>query len=198
MAGRIRQRFRRVTWGRPTATLPAVVLTLVCTLSPSTTVQALESGHSAEYLLKAAFLYNIAKFIDWPDAESAPANAPLSVCMTGDAFGSTIDSIAGKSVQGRPVVIKHTPNLQDARDCHILFVETNYPRRADEFLEAVSGRPVLTVCDRPDCAQQGVMINLQKREDKISIELNLDAAQRAHLKLSSQLIKLARLVGPRS
>lgn len=161
-------------------------------------LDAAEPGPQAEYLLKSAFLYNIAKFVEWNDTDSGASAASMNICMTGHLFGSSIDSIDGKTVQGRTVSIKYAGNFQEARGCQILFLETQDAKRTDEWLEAVAGRPILTVCDRPDCAQEGIMVNLQKRDDKIGIELNLDAVQRAHLKLSSQLIKLARLVGPKS
>lgn len=174
-----------------------MVLSMAGLLLTGTWLDAAESGPHAEYLLKSAFLYNIAKFVEWNGGDGTTPDTPLVVCMTGQVFGSAIDSIEGKTVQGRPVTVKHPSNMQEARACHLIFIENPESKKAEEFLEAVGGRPILTVCDRPDCARQGVMINLQKQEDKIGIELNLDAVQRARLKLSSQLIKLARLVGPK-
>lgn len=174
-----------------------MVLSMAGLLLAGTWLAAAEPGPHAEYLLKSAFLYNIAKFVEWNGIDGTTPSSPLVICMTGQVFGSAIDSIDGKTVQGRTVTVKHPSNGQEARACHILFIENPEGRKAEEVLEAVGGRPILTVCDRPDCAQQGVMVNLQKQEDKIGIELNLDAVQRARLKLSSQLIKLARLVGPK-
>lgn len=157
---------------------------------PGADLNATDPGPRAEYLLKAAFLYNIAKFVEWPDNE----NTTITVCLTNDAFGATIDSITGKSVQGRPIAVKYAATPQSVRRCHMVFVDMQEGRRGAEFLEALAGEPILTICDQPDCAQRGVMINLQRRDEKIGLEMNLAAIQRTRLKLSSQLLKLARII----
>ncbi|MCC6139478.1 MAG: YfiR family protein [Nitrospira sp.] len=149
---------------------------------------------SAEYLLKAAFLYNIAKFVEWPASATPDSSAPVTFCMVGEAFGAAIDSVDGKQIHGRPIAIKRDPSVQSVKDCHLLFIsETEFGKSA-ATLAAVKGSPVLTVCDAARCAEQGVMVNLQLTDNKVKLEINVDAVQLAPIKISSQLMKLARLV----
>ncbi|MFO0774571.1 MAG: YfiR family protein [Nitrospiraceae bacterium] len=174
-----------------------LLLSIAIVLLDGAWLFAAESAAQAEYMLKSALLFNIAKFVEWPDSDTAPPGSPLTFCMTGNQFSGTIDGIAGKTIQGRSVAVKNIAAPRDAGGCHLLYVDMLDGKRTEELWDVVAERPILTVCDRPHCAQQGVMINLQKRDEKIGLELNLDLAQQSHLKLSSQLIKLAHLVGPR-
>ncbi len=182
-----------MAWRLPRASVILWMLCL-CTDGPSRG-HASEPGPAAEYLLKTAFLYNVAKFVEWPEDTSAPPGTPLTLCMTGNAFGATIESLAGKPVQGRPLMIRTRPDKETQGTCDILFIEFKEPAQIAAMLDPIKDRPILTVCDQPSCAQQGIMVNLQRQHDKINIELNLEAAQRARLKFSSQLIKLAHVVG---
>jgi len=149
---------------------------------------------SAEYLLKAAFLYNIAKFVEWPTTATPDSSAPIIFCMVGEAFGEAIESVNRKQVQGRPIAVKRDPSIQSVKDCHLLFIsETEFGKSA-ATLAAVKGSPVLTVCDAAQCTEQGVMVNLRLTDNKVKLEINVDAVQLAPIKISSQLMKLARLV----
>ena len=148
-----------------------------------------------EYVLKAAFLYNFAKFVDWP-AETFPATStPVTICTVGDEpFGSSLDAIAGKIVQKRALAIKRIRAGTAVNDCQILFIspsELPLPRALAHSLEKA---PVLTVCDLDACAEQGIMIELRKENEKVRLVVNLSSIQRAELKVSSHLIKLATLV----
>lgn len=163
---------------------------MLVALWPGPMLNAGEPGPRAEYLLKSAFLYNIAKFVDWSEHEGTS----LVICITNDVFGSTIDSIVGKSVQERQIASRHLTSPQNVHGCHIIFIDMQDRRRAAEFLTTLAGEPIVTVCDQPDCARQGVMINLQKHQDKISLEMNLGAVQRTNLKFSSKLLKLAHIL----
>jgi hypothetical protein len=171
----------------------ALAVALALLLPAGESLRAQPAG-SAEYLLKAAFLYNIAKFVEWPATATPDGSAPITFCMVGEAFGDAIASVDGKQIHGRPIAIKRDPSIQSVKDCHLLFIsETEFGKSA-ATLAAVKGSPVLTVCDAARCAEQGVMVNLQLTDNKVKLEINVDAVQLAPIKISSQLMKLARLV----
>ncbi len=175
--------FRWLSW--------AIALALL--LPAGGSLRAQPSG-SAEYLLKAAFLYNIAKFVEWPTAATPDSHAPITFCMIGDAFGGAIESVEGKQVQGHPIAVKRDPSIPSAKDCHLLFISETELGKSAVLLAAVKDSPVLTVCDIRRCTDQGFMVNLQLTDNKVAIEINVDAVQHSRVKVSSQLMKLARLV----
>ena len=169
------------------------VLSTLILLSPGTGTQAQTEGASAEYLVKAAFIYNIAKFVEWPGAGSPDNRNPIALCVVGNSFGPAINSVEGKQVRGRALTIKQDPSISEAKDCQLLFIsEARLAERA-AFLAAVKDRPALTLCDTPRCAEQGFMVNLQLTDNKVGLEINANAVQRSPIKISAQLMKLARL-----
>ena len=153
------------------------------------------AAESREYLLKAAFLYNFAKFTTWP-AEAFPGpQTPLRVCILGeDAFGAAMESIEGKSVKQRPLAVIRITQVSDAERCHILFVGTSEEARLRAILDDLHERPILTISDMPNFARAGGTINLKTVDDQIQFDINVDAANAADLKLSSKLLRLANIV----
>ena len=150
---------------------------------------------SREYLLKAAFLYNFAKFTTWP-AEAVPGpQTPLRVCILGeDYFGAAMESIEGKSIKERPVAVIRIAQVSDAERCHILFVSTSEEERLRAILDDLRERPILTISDIPNFAQAGGTINLKTVEDRIRFDINVDAANAADLKISSKLLRLGNII----
>ena len=148
-----------------------------------------------EYLIKAVFLYNFAKFTTWP-AESFPdPQAPLYLCILGeDAFGAAMESIEGKSIKGRPLAVIRIAQVSDAVRCHILFISTSEEERLRAILDDLRERPILTISDMPNFAQAGGTINLKTVEDRIRFDINVDAANAADLRLSSKLLRLGNIV----
>ncbi len=149
-----------------------------------------------EYEVKAAFLYHFAHLVDWP-APSAPGE-PFVIAVVGyDPFGATLDEVlAGKSVRGQPVRVQRfagAAQLAGAR-VHILFVGREHVRRA---LSALAGQPVLTVGESQRFAKRGGMIGFRATgEGRVAFDINRQRAEQSGLRLSSQLLKLARIVGP--
>ena len=173
----------------------AVAVFCLVSLCPiGTGFLARAQGQNGEYVLKAAFLYNFAKFVEWPEHVSPKGSAPLTLCVVGDAFGSSIDSIEGKEVRGHPLTVRKNVQHSSLKTCHVLFFSNEEVPRLATVLNDLRNSAVLTVCDSPGCAEQGLMINLRLIEKKVSIEVNLEAIQRTPLKVSSQLLKLAHLV----
>lgn len=152
-----------------------------------------------EYLIKAAFLYNFAKFTQWPEEAFSGPQAPLRICVLGaDPFGAALDSIVGKSVQNREVVTARLAAGSDASGCHLLFVAESEQDRLSGILEGLVVRPILTISDMKDFAKSGGMINLKVAENRIKFSINLGVARDAALNFSSRLLNLAEIVGGES
>ena len=147
-------------------------------------------------LLKAAYLYNFAKFIEWPADSFADDSAPMALCVLGTGpFSSVLaQTLRGKTVQGRPVVIKQLDEVQDADACHILFIATSERERTAQILERLEGSAVLMVGETEGFARLGGSINFVTERNKLRFEINVDAAKRAELRISSRLLGLARVV----
>jgi hypothetical protein len=154
----------------------------------------------AEYRLKAAVLFNLAKFTEWPAAGMPGAGAPWRVGLLGvDRFGGAIDELAKTQVvQGHPVAIRRLESLGELRGCHVLFIGRSETGRLAEVLAALGDAPVLTVSEAPQTAERGVMINLVMKDEMVRFEINLRAAERAGLRVSSKVLKYATLVTSRT
>ena len=154
-----------------------------------------ESSSSREYLIKAAFLYNFAKFVEWPAESFKDDLSPLNLYVLGeDPFGAAIDSIKDKTIKGRKLVIKRCNKIEDVKGCHILFVSASEKGNLRHILNALRNSNVLTVSEIEGFARQGGIINFIITEKRIHFEINPDEAQRSKLKISSQLLKLAHIV----
>ena len=151
---------------------------------------------SREYLIKAAILYNFAKFASWPAAAFSNDTAPLRICVIGaDPFGPALESLNGKTVRNRALVTALIAKVEDAAACHILFVSASEKDRLGAILDTVSALPILTVADINQFANSGGIIALKEVDDRSRIEVNIGAANLAGLKLSSKLLRLADTVG---
>ena len=151
------------------------------------TAQTQAPGDPYEYELKAAYLYNFVKFIEWPAATRAGA---LTICTAGaDPFAGSLDQIVrGDTVNGRPIATRTIPSPQTG--CDVVFV----PRGVapGEFLRATRTAPVLTVGESPDFIAQGGIINFVRDAGTVRFEIDQGAARRANLQISSRLLRLAR------
>jgi hypothetical protein len=154
-----------------------------------------ESPPSREYLIKAAFLYNFAKFVNWPAEAFSNDSTPLTLCILGeDPFGDALKSIKGKTVRGGKLVIEHSAWPEDIGQCHILFVSASEEKRLSRILNTIRGKTILTVSDMNSFARRGGIINLVTLRSKIHFEINVDATDLAGLKIGSKLLKLAKIV----
>ena len=160
---------------------------------PETSAQAEEL--SREYLIKAAILFNFAKFASWPDTAFSYSGAPLNICVLGeDPFGAALESLRGKLVRNRPLVTARIGTVEEAPQCHILFVSGSEEGRLTEILDFVGKLPILTVAEIGRFANTGGIIALKEVDNRSRIEINLDAAELAGLKLSSKLLRLVDTV----
>jgi hypothetical protein len=169
------------------------VLGVVMLLLSSAQVQ---SSTASEYQVKAAFLYNFAKFVEWPPSSFSDASAPLQICVFGrDPFGEELRNITSeKTVNGRKLEVRQVADLQHARSCHILFVASSGKTAVKQIVEGLRGVSVLTVGDTKGFAEQGGMINFVLENDRVQFEVSRKAAEQAGLKISSKLLSVAKLV----
>jgi hypothetical protein len=150
---------------------------------------------AVESRLKAAFLYNFARFVEWP-AEALPgASDPIVICTIGqpDVTRELSLSVAEKKVDGHPILIRESSAALDAKDCQILFVGAG-SERAAAALDRGEGAPVLTVGDREGFARDVGIVNFAVRDNRLRFDINTDASDRAHLRLSAKLLLLANVV----
>jgi hypothetical protein len=160
-----------------------------------------QSNASSEYQVKAAFLFHFAQFVDWPPEAFKDAATPLTYCTVGeDPFRGALDgSLNGKTIEGRPVRVLHFQKAQEIQGCQILFLGIPEKKFVSTTLATLRASPVLTVGESENFVQQGGMIGFFVEDNKVRFEINLDAAERAKLKISARLLALAKTVigGPK-
>jgi len=150
----------------------------------------------SEYEVKAAFLYNFAKFVDWPSGAFPSNEAPFLICvLSQNPFGNQLQQITdGKRVGGRRIQVLFLDRVRDARMCQVLFISSSERPQIKEVLESLRGSSALTVGDTTGFAQSGVAINFILEQDRVHFEINVKSAQKAGLKLSSKLLSVAKVV----
>ncbi len=155
-----------------------------------------QSRTVGEYEVKAAFLYNFAKFIAWPDKSFADPGAPFAFCVLGaDPFGRTLDdALQGKTIGSHPVTLARLQDATEARRCQMVFVSSSESRRLPEIEDRLRGASVLLVGDFPGFADAGGALQFIIEDNRVRFLINTDAAQRAGLRLSSKLLSVARVV----
>ena len=173
----------------------AILLTALLLLLPA---GAAAQGTYQEYDVKAAFLYNFTKFVEWPPEAFRSPDSPMAICVFGeDPFGESLDAVVrGETLNGRRLEVRRTRSLQELRDCQTLFVPGAERERFAEVFSAVRDASVLTVGEVDGFLPQGGVIRFVVEQGRVRFEINLDAAERSRLKLSSKLLRLARAVYP--
>lgn len=149
----------------------------------------------SEYQVKAAFLYSFPNFIEWPVETFADTATTLTIGILGDdPFGNAFEPFAKKTIKSRQVVIRRSNRLQELPICQILFICDSEKKYLPQILEHLQGRSVLTVGETEGFAQAGVIANFVLQDNKVRFEINVAAAERAGLKFSAKLLKLALIV----
>jgi hypothetical protein len=165
---------------------PCRVLWVLSAVVALLTLMPAQSPDAGEYQVKAAFLYNFAKFVEWPPDSFSDGSAPLRICVLGqDPFGQELRDITSKkTVNGREL----------ARTCHILFIASSEKAHLNRILESLRGADLLTVGDTKGFVQRGGVINFVLEDNRVLFEVNRKAADQARLKISSKLLNVAKLV----
>ena len=142
-----------------------------------------------ENQVKAAFLYNFPKFVE------LPANDTLTLCIIGDdPLGDAMGTLDGQITAGKRIVVKRVNSLNEISACQILFVSSSEQNNLGSILNYTRKKQILTVGDTQDFSKKGVIVNFYIESNRVKIEINIDAAERSNLKISSKLLKLARII----
>jgi hypothetical protein len=166
------------------------------------------SEANREYQVKAAFLYNFIKFVDWPGEETADTNEPIIIGIIGnDLFGNAFEPVKDKPIKGRKVIVKWFKGLEElgkssekqsqieaVGKCHLLFVCPSEKEKLGEIINLVKDYSVLTVSDMQGFLESGGIVNFVIDENKVGFEINNAAAKHANLQIRSQLLRLAKRV----
>jgi YfiR/HmsC-like len=155
-----------------------------------------------EYQVKAAFLYNFTKFVEWPPQAFDVAATPIIVCVVGETpiyallESAVVDKTAGK----RSLAVRKVSEAQQATGCHILFIARADRKRIPAVLAAITPWGILTVGETPEFVAEGGVVNFKLENGRVRFEISVDAARREKLRISSKLLNLAEIVkteGPR-
>jgi hypothetical protein len=159
-------------------------------------VAAPQSGEPSEYEVKAAFLFNFTKFVEWPDSSFDSPHAPIVIGIVGDdPFGeSLVRLVAGQKAQGRAIAIIKYRHGDDLRRCQILFISASERSRSAQILASLQETGVLTVSDIDGFAKIGGAVQLVIEENRVRFVVNLDAATQNKLRVSAKLLALARVI----
>jgi hypothetical protein len=161
---------------------------------------AADSNESAaiEYKVKAGFLYNFVKFVQWPAGALPSTNSPIVIGLfeTDPAAPVLEQALQQKTANGHSLQVRRFRTDESPLDCHLFFLSRAERAQTGRVLERFKGLPVLTVSESEDFARSGGMINFVMKEENIRFEINLAAAERAGLQISSKLANMATLVKP--
>jgi hypothetical protein len=151
----------------------------------------------SEPQVKAAFLLNFPKYVEWPVASFSSPTSPILIVILGDEKVATefAELCEGKVVEGHPIKLIRNPTAAQYLECHILFIGSNEPRKTTEIVSQLKLASILTVGESDQFIDEGGMINLALRDRRIVLEVNLDATRQTELKISSKLMALATVKG---
>ena len=148
-----------------------------------------------EYQLKAVFLFNFTQFVDWPPGSFDSDQSPLVIGILGEnPFGSYLDeTVSGEKVNKHPVVVRYYKDGEDVDNCHLLFINLPDAKKRKQAIDALKGKNILTVGDASGFSNEGGMIRFFTRNNKISLQINLEASKSSELVFSSKLLRLAAI-----
>lgn len=172
--------------------IAVALFVMAMTFVPRTGAQEAPPG---EYQLKAAFLFNFAKFIDWPATSVAAGQDQVYLCVLGeDPFGPALDALQGKTLGTRSVTVQRVSTIAESRHCQIVFVSSSERRHFSEIFEALKANNIVTVGESKGFAEAGGIIEFRLEQDHVRFTINTHAADEAGLRISSKLLALATIV----
>ena len=167
---------------------------LAATLVASPRIAAISAADAAsDVALKAAFLYNFAKFTEWP---ALPADAAIAVCIVGDdkIAAAVVETVRGQSINAHALEVRRVQDSAAWPACHVLFIADTETRRSASALNGIKKLPILTVSDGKDFAQTGGIIEFFVDNGRMRFAINVDTAEGSGLHLSSRLLGLAKVI----
>lgn len=165
-------------------------------LCPAGTVSAADSPASKEYQIKAAFIYNFTKFVDWPAAAFPDKGTPIVIGVLGtNPFGGELNAaVEGRRVNGRELIVRPVSTAAEIEAVHVLYIGSSESARVPELLRSIRSKAVLTVGEKESFSRDGGVVSFLLEGDKVRFSINMDAAEAAGIKVSAQLQKLAASV----
>ena len=159
-------------------------------------IAATQEDSVDEYKLKAAMLYNLTHFVEWPDSAYPDRRAPIALCILGqDPFATSLASTIPKETDnGRPMIVRHLQSDMETRGCHILYISSSERKTTGHIFSTLNGSCILTVGEMAQFAARGGIIQFSMEDQHVRFDINLEAASRAGLKISSKLLALAQIV----
>jgi hypothetical protein len=155
-----------------------------------------QSASNEEYKVKAVFLYNFARFVEWPADAFPEPGSPFVIGVVGDdPFGPYLDeTVRGETVNERSLATTRFEKVSDIKNCHILFISKSLNENQEAILSAIKGKNILTVSDVSGFTKNGGMIRFVNEDNRIKILINLEAAKSEELVISSKLLRIAKIV----
>jgi hypothetical protein len=175
--------------------LPRAALLLCAALLAALHMSAAAAAPT-EYQVKAVFLYNFSRFVDWPAGSFSAPNEPFVIGVLGaDPFGERLDeAVRGEQVDQHPLIVRRFSDVAQIGDCRILFIDSSEDARLGQILAALDHHSVLTVSDVDGASERGVMIQLATQDNRVRLRINVASARAAGLTISSNLLRLAQIV----
>lgn len=153
------------------------------------------AAETSENEVKAAYLFNFAKFVEWPEKAFASKTSPIILCILGDdPFGDALANLEMKKIKGRSLTVVKAHNKEQLKTCHMLYVSESEKKELSDIITRTDNKPCLTVGSMEDFASKGGMIGFVRKGKNIRFEVNLDRVKRAELAISSRLLNLALIV----
>jgi hypothetical protein len=154
--------------------------------------------YPTEYQIKAKYLYNFARFVDWPEESFQSPDSPFVIGIIGnDPYGIDLEkTIEGKQIKNRKFIIKHYQNLENLSSCHILFIGIDNKAGRSQIFNKIKKQGILTVGDDDSFAKDGGMINFIIKKERIRFQINREAVNQSPLKMSTTLLKMAVIIEP--
>lgn len=189
-ASEISRVFRR----RSVASVGIVVLALIAFVLAAPVAPSASAQSKDEVM--AAFLLNFARYVEWPEDAFDQNDMPVQFCMLSskEFEGIVAETVSGKTVADRPVLVRWTSDLSKTNGCHVLFIGREFGGSHSKAVDAVDGLSVFTVADQEGFAEAGGVANFLHADNRIRFEINPTAAKKAGLKISSRLLRLAKVV----
>lgn len=171
-------------------------LVLAALLGTAGATASAQNATSAEYRVKAVFLFNFAQFVEWPARTFRDAQSPLVIGVLGDdPFGAFLDeAVAGEKIGDRPLLVRRYRRVEEIADCHILFISRSESGQLEKIIASLKGRSVLTVGDTDTFIRKGGLVRFVTENNKIRLRINVEAARASDLTISSKLLRPATIV----
>jgi len=169
---------------------------VILLLPPGLQAQMGFTIYPSEYQIKARYLYNFARFVDWPDQTFLHSDSPFIIGILGeDPFGIDIDkTVEGKKIKNRSFKIKRYKNLESVGFCHILYIGIEDYKKRKNAIKKLKGKNILTVSDKKNFAHNGGIINFIVKEKKIRFQINLQAVKESDILISSKILRQADII----